>query len=87
MLENDLEKKFKKYSEHVKKLNEVSNEDKLHLYANYKQATNGDNTNDKPSILNRVEMEKWKAWNNLKGKSKEECMNDYIKHVKSLYKK
>ena len=85
-MEENLAKKFKTASENVKNLSYVSNEDKLFLYANYKQALFGDNNNQKPSLLNRVEMEKWKTWNSVKGTSKEVSMKNYIKKVKELYK-
>jgi acyl-CoA-binding protein len=85
-LEFELEKKFEKYCEKVKKIEHISNEDKLYLYANYKQALFGDNDNEKPSIFNRVEIEKWKSWNQLLGQSKEDSMHNYIKKVKLLYK-
>ena len=83
---DDLEKKFNKYISKVKKLYNVSSDDKLFLYANYKQVLYGDNNYDKPNILNRVEMEKWKAWNTVKGGDKDICMKNYIKKVKELYK-
>ena len=86
MSENKLEIRFKKYSELAKQLENISNEDKLYLYSNYKQSLFGDNTNEKPSIFNRVEMEKWKAWNTLIGNSKEESMKNYINKVKELKK-
>jgi acyl-CoA-binding protein len=84
--EDKLEKKFKKYCEAIKKIENISNEDKLYLYSNYKQSLFGDNNNEKPSIFNRVEMEKWKAWYSLLGQSKEESMTNYINKVKILYK-
>jgi diazepam-binding inhibitor (GABA receptor modulating acyl-CoA-binding protein) len=86
MSENELERKFNKYISKVKKLDSVSNEDKLYLYSNYKQALIGNINIEKPSILNRVEMEKWKAWSNIKNISKEESMKNYIKKVKEIYK-
>lgn len=85
MSNDDLEKKFKKYSELVKKYESVSDEDKLFLYSHYKQSTIGNNTNPKPFILNRVEMAKWKAWSDLNDLSKEDAMKKYIKKVKELY--
>ena len=84
MSESKLESRFQKYSEFAKQLENVSNEDKLYLYSNYKQSLFGDNTNEKPSIFNRIEMEKWKAWNTLIGISKEESMKNYINKVKEL---
>ena len=83
---NTLKYKFDKYISKVKKLESVSDSDKLYLYANYKQALFGNNNNEKPSLLNRVAMEKWKAWNNLKDLSAESAMKNYISRVKELYK-
>jgi len=84
--ENELDRKFNKYISKVKKLEYVSNDDKLFLYANYKQALLGDNNLDKPSIFNRVEMEKWKAWDGNRGVTKNEAKERYIRKVKDLYK-
>ena len=81
-----LERKFNKYIVKVKKIDDVSNEDKLYLYANYKQALEGNNTRDKPSIFDRISMEKWKAWTAVNDQSKEISMKNYIKKVKALYK-
>jgi acyl-CoA-binding protein len=83
---NTLKYKFDKYIYKVKKLEYISDNDKLYLYANYKQALFGNNNNEKPSILDRVAMEKWKAWNNLKDISSESAMKNYISKVKELYK-
>ena len=83
----ELERKFNKYIAAVKKIESVSDNDKLYLYANYKQALFGNNNKEKPSILDRVEMAKWKEWNSLKDISKETSMKNYIKKVKELYKK
>lgn len=85
--EFEIEKKFKKYSEKVKECENVDNENKLFLYSHYKQSLFGDNNTEKPSIFDRVGIEKWKAWSNLKGMSKGEAMKNYIKKVKEIYKK
>jgi len=82
----DLERKFNKYISKVKKLEYVSDINKLYLYANYKQSIEGDINIEKPSIFSIVENEKWKVWNELKGTSKENAMKNYIKKVKDLYK-
>ena len=82
----ELEYKFNKYISKIKKLSNVSDKDKLYLYSYYKQALNGDNTNEKPSILDITANAKWNAWNNLKNTSKEESMKKYINKVKELYK-
>ena len=85
-INNELKRKFEKYISKVKKLESVNNSDKLYLYANYKQALFGNNDKEKPSILDRIEMAKWKEWNSLKDISKETAMKNYIKKVKELYK-
>ena len=73
-----LVRKFNKYISKIKKINNIYNNDKLYLYAYYKQALFGDNDKEQPSMLNRVETEKWKAWNNVKHTSKEDSMKFYI---------
>lgn len=85
---NNLNYKFEKYTSKVKKLDakSISDIDKLYLYSHYKQALFGNNNNEKPSLLDRVSMEKWKAWNNLKDLSTESAMKNYISKVKDLYK-
>ena len=84
---SELDRKFNKYIDAVKKLESINDNDKLYLYANYKQALFGNNDKEKPSILNRVEMAKWKEWNSLKDITKETAMKNYIRKVKELYKK
>lgn len=86
--DKDLDYKFSKYISKIKELDnkDISDEDKLYLYSRYKQANEGDNTRDKPSILNRVEMEKWKAWNELKGMDVYIAKKEYIKKVKELWR-
>lgn len=81
-----IEIKFNKYIHKVKKLENISNENKLYLYANYKQAIEGDINITEPSFFNLKDNAKWKAWNEIKGISKESAMKNYIKKVKELYK-
>jgi len=84
-LNNDkLIAKFNKAIELVKTVETVSNENKLYLYAHYKQANNGDNNIPKPSMFNIVDNAKWKAWNEINGMEKEEAMKLYINKVKKL---
>jgi len=80
-LEDILTQKFNKSALDVKEKLFATDEDKLFLYANYKQALFGDNTTPKPSIFDRVAMAKWKSWSAVSGKSKEQAMTDYIKKV------
>jgi diazepam-binding inhibitor (GABA receptor modulating acyl-CoA-binding protein) len=82
--EQKLEKRFKKYCEKAKKINNISNEDKLFLYANYKQYLFGNNNNEKPFILDRVEMAKWKSWDSIRDTPKDVAIKNYIKKVKDI---
>ena len=76
---------FKKATELVKKLSKSpTNDEKLLIYSLYKQATIGNNYKSKPWLYQIIELEKWKAWNKLKGWDKEEAKNQYIKNVEHL---
>lgn len=61
-----------------------SNEDLLKIYSLYKQATEGDNTQDPPSGFDFVAAAKHNAWKKLEGTSKEEAMNQYIDLIQQL---
>ena len=56
----------------------------LKIYALYKQATTGDNTEKKPGFADMVGRAKWDAWNELKGKSSDEAKQEYIDLVEGL---
>jgi acyl-CoA-binding protein len=57
---------------------------KLKLYANYKQATEGDVKGDKPGFTDFVNRAKYEAWAKLKGTSADDAMNAYIKLVERV---
>ncbi len=59
----------------------VSNDDKLILYALYKQATIGDCTQAEPSWISVVARAKWKAWIKLRGMDQEAAKGEYIATV------
>jgi diazepam-binding inhibitor (GABA receptor modulator, acyl-CoA-binding protein) len=62
-----------------------SNNTLLTLYSLYKQATEGDVNTDPPSNpFDFVSKAKYEAWNSLKGKTKEDAMQDYIQLVNGL---
>jgi acyl-CoA-binding protein len=76
---------FEKAQADVKKLSEdPGNAAKLKLYALYKQATSGDNTDKKPGFGDMVGRAKWDAWNGVKGLSNDDAMQQYIDYVKEL---
>lgn len=60
------------------------NDTKLRLYALYKQATEGDNSEKKPSFSDVVERAKWDAWNKLKGTEGSAARQQYIDLIESL---
>ncbi len=61
-----------------------SNEELLELYALYKQATEGDVSGDRPGGFDFKAIAKFDAWEVLKGKSKEQAMQEYIAVVNTL---
>jgi diazepam-binding inhibitor (GABA receptor modulating acyl-CoA-binding protein) len=56
----------------------------LKLYALYKQATAGDNTEKKPGFSDMVGRAKWDAWNGLKGTARDDAMQQYVDLIGSL---
>jgi acyl-CoA-binding protein len=56
----------------------------LKIYALYKQASVGDNTEKKPGFGDMVGRAKWDAWNGFKGTSKQDAMQQYIDLIESL---
>jgi diazepam-binding inhibitor (GABA receptor modulator, acyl-CoA-binding protein) len=56
----------------------------LKIYALYKQATAGDAEGKRPGFSDMVGRAKWDAWNELKGKSADEAMQQYIDLIESL---
>lgn len=61
-----------------------TNQDLLDLYGLYKQATEGDITGDRPGGFDFKAIAKFDAWEELKGKSKETAMDEYVTLVKKL---
>ena len=56
----------------------------LKIYALYKQATAGDNTEKKPGFADMVGRAKWDAWNGFKGLTSDDAMQQYIDLIESL---
>jgi acyl-CoA-binding protein len=82
----DLQKQFEEAMAKSKTLSEKpSNEILLQLYSLYKQGTNGDVNTEPPSNpFDFVNKAKYDAWVALKGKSKEEAMQEYVNLVNKL---
>jgi len=56
----------------------------LKIYALYKQASSGDVDGKRPGFTDMVGRAKWDAWNEVKGKSTDEAMQEYIDLIESL---
>ena len=82
---SDLKKRFEKATKDVTKAKtDPGNDLKLRLYANFKQATEGDVAGDKPGFTDFVGRAKYDAWAKLKGMSTDDAMTAYIKLVERV---
>jgi acyl-CoA-binding protein len=61
-----------------------SNEELLQLYALYKQSTDGDVSGERPGGFDFKAIAKYDAWATLKGKPREQAMQEYIDLMKRL---
>jgi acyl-CoA-binding protein len=81
----DLKQEFEAAVANSKKLTErPDNATLLKIYALYKQATAGDNTEKKPGFSDMVGRAKWDAWNNMKGTASDDAMRQYVDLITSL---
>lgn len=79
------QEEFDQTAKQVRELPEsvaISDEDKLKIYGLYKQATVGDVNIEQPGMFKLKEKKKWEAWNDQKGKSKEQARKEYIETAK-----
>jgi len=68
----------------LKAKKDPGNDMKLRLYANFKQATEGDVKGEKPGFTDFVNRAKYEAWAKLKGTAPEDAMKAYIKLVERV---
>ena len=82
----ELQEQFEKAARDSKELpSRPDNETLLQLYSLYKQGTEGNVNTEPPSNpFDFVNKAKHEAWSNLKGKSREEAMQEYVKLVERL---
>ena len=81
----DLRSQFEQAVEDSKQLPEKpDNLTLLKLYALYKQASSGDAQGERPGFSDLVGRAKWDAWDQLRGKSPETAMQDYVDLIESL---
>jgi len=82
---SDLKAKFEAAVVGSKNLTErPDNATLLKIYALYKQASAGDNTEKKPGFGDMIGRAKWDAWNGLKGTASKDAMQQYIDLIESL---
>jgi len=63
----------------------ISSQDKLFFYSQFKQATCGPCNIAKPGMFDFVGRAKWEAWKALGQQSKEESRKKYVQLLKTLY--
>lgn len=80
-----LQEKFENAVKESKQLpKKPDNDILLKIYALYKQATNGDVSGEKPNGFDFVNLAKYNAWEQLKGKTTEEAKQEYVDLIESL---
>ena len=82
---DDLKAKFEAAAAAAKKTKKKpDNATLLKLYSYYKQATDGDTKGERPGGFDFVGGAKYDAWSKLKGMSKDEAMQNYVRQVEKL---
>lgn len=81
-LQEDFQKAVDRSKTDIKE--KPSNEELLNLYALYKQGEEGDVTGERPGGFDFKAIAKYNAWEELKGKSSEDAMKEYIELVNKL---
>jgi diazepam-binding inhibitor (GABA receptor modulator, acyl-CoA-binding protein) len=82
----ELKELFEKAAKESKELpSKPDNETLLKLYSLFKQGTEGDINTEAPSNpFDFVNKAKYQAWSDLKGKTREEAMQEYVSLVEKL---
>jgi len=75
---------FEAAVERLKSVKDADNQQKLKIYALYKQATVGKNTSPRPGMMELVKKAKHDAWSSLGDMSNEEAQKQYIDFVNEL---
>ncbi len=65
----------------------MTDDELLQIYSLYKQGSSGDNTTEKPGMLDFKGKAKWDAWTKLKGKSKDAAQHEYVELARNILKK
>lgn len=84
-MSDELQTKFETAVVESKQLNEKpAPPTLLKLYSLYKQATAGDNSEEKPGMTDIVARAKWDAWDGLRGVAADDARQRYIDLVEEL---
>ena len=81
---------FEQYAEKLRTredlIKAVSDEQKLEIYALFKQGSIGDVNTARPGmmVMSFTANPKWDAWNSKKGMSQEDAQEAYVELVKSV---
>lgn len=82
------EEDFEEAQRRVRKLRKTPAQDELlSLYALYKQASMGDVSGPRPGILDFKGRAKFDAWQNQRGKARDEARRQYTELVAALERK
>ncbi|KAL1412853.1 hypothetical protein Q8F55_000602 [Vanrija albida] len=89
---NSIDKQFHRAVDIVQSLPksgpvQTSYEEKLQLYALYKQATEGDISAPRPGMLDMLGRAKWDSWNKVKGVNKAEAKQLYIAALIKIFQR
>lgn len=83
--EADLEAVFDSAASHLQTIaSSLPQEKLLHLYARYKQSTEGPCNIPRPGFFDFKGKQKWDAWNSLGSLSRTEAMEQYIEALKEV---
>jgi diazepam-binding inhibitor (GABA receptor modulating acyl-CoA-binding protein) len=87
MQEEDLEKEFERYCKIGNNMPPQTADNMLVAYAFFKQALEGDNTNERPNeSSNVIQTFKHDSWKRLAGMPQQEAKKKYIEKIKELLK-
>lgn len=82
---DDLQARFEQAAVDVQNLaRKPDNDTLLRLYALYKQATQGNASGKRPGFTDFVGRAKYDAWARLRGKGREDAMDEYVDLVTRL---
>ena len=86
-MSEQFEKAANAIKESAKSNIKMTDDEMKQVYSLFKQGSLGDNTSEKPGMLDFKGKAKWEAWNGQKGKSKEDAQKEYVALAKNLLAK